>query len=149
MVRFVSEVMTKDIVGVDKDAPIKDAAGRMLERRISCLAVRDREGITGIVTDRDFVRMAWMKETPGVVKEIMTPNPLAVSPKATFAEAAELMGRRRMRHLLVKNGGEILGIISLRDLLQTEPTTIYSYLIPMLSVKDTELLVNFVKYRRR
>lgn len=127
----VRDVMTKDIVTVQLGATVKDAAGMMLKKSISSVAVREGGDILGIVTERDFIKNYNMlsgkdfSEIP--VKDIMAYPLLAVSAGTDVEEAARQMGEQGVRHLLVRDGTEVVGLISLTDLLTVRPNLIEKY----------------------
>jgi len=73
----------------------------------------------GIFTERDVLRLAGagadLEAT--ALRDSMTPNPLTISAEDRIVEAAQLMGSRRLRHLPVVEGGNLVGMVSIRDVL--------------------------------
>lgn len=124
------DVMIKDVISVLSNVSMKDAAGIMVEKGISSLAIKEGADIVGIVTNRDFVKKSISfpeKRLKDIaVKELMS-SPLTISQDSTLEEAARLMGEKKTRHLLVKEGKEIVGLVSLRDLLTGFPELIRTY----------------------
>lgn len=77
------------------------------------------------------------------VRDLMTPNPITVPPAASLADARELMAKERIRHLLVTEGGTLLGIVTDRDIRLNLPSPATSlsvweltYLLGRLSVGE-------------
>ncbi len=105
-----------EIVG--PEATLADVAKTMAERQVGAVAVVDRAGLVGICTDRDLA-MA-IGEGCGPSDEVsvcMTTAPDVVDPDTRISDAAAWMLETGYRHLPVTSGGEILGIIDVRDLL--------------------------------
>jgi CBS domain-containing protein len=110
----------REIVAVDATSPVKEAARLMSERQIGSVGIRDRGRIVGLVAERDLVATCLAKnsEASMPVREAMRPGIPTVSPDATEAEAAGLMRKHYTRHLLVEEEGEVVGVISMRDVIQ-------------------------------
>ena len=92
---------------------------RMRDAKIGSMVIADAAGLpVGIFTERDaLVRVAAAKIDPGTpISEVMTPSPLALPMTATASEAALLMARHGIRHIVVLDGGKFKGIVSERDL---------------------------------
>lgn len=116
----VRDIMTREIVSIPLGATVQDAAGVMLRRNVSSVAVREGTTVLGIVTERDFIknyRLISGKDYAEVpVKDIMAYPLIAVSVDTTFDEAIKQMEEQGVRHLLVSADGEVVGLITLRDL---------------------------------
>ncbi|MEE9564163.1 MAG: CBS domain-containing protein [Candidatus Hydrothermarchaeaceae archaeon] len=128
----VSDVMATDIVSVPWGATLKDVATIMLRKTISSVAVRVEGTILGIVTERDFIRNYHLisgKDYAKIpVKNIMAFPLITIPADTSFEEAAKQMGKQGVRHLLVNDGDDIVGLISLRDLLAAHPKLIKKYM---------------------
>ncbi len=101
------------------DATARDAAILMAERRVAAVLVTEGRVLKGIVTERDLTtRVVAAGRDPAAARlaEVMTADPDTLPPDAAAIQALELMERRRYRHLPVAAGGEVLGIVSIRDL---------------------------------
>ncbi len=101
-----------------KDATVLDAAKMMREKNIGAVLVMDGDKVAGIVSERDIVRRACAEQrdpasTP--LSEIMTPQVLCISPNATAEEVLAVMTKRRFRHLPVRDGEKLVGVISIGD----------------------------------
>jgi CBS domain-containing protein len=110
-----------DVLRIDADASVYDAVQRMVEANTGSLLVTDKDEITGIVTERDYLRRVTLegrtdKET--TVREIMSSPLIVVTPETTIDECMALMSDRRLRHLPVVEGGEVVGIVSIGDVVK-------------------------------
>lgn len=117
---LVRDVMVREPVGVTPEAAVSDAVALMVQRKIGALVVCEEGRVVGIFTERDVVRQAatsvdW---TGMPVARLMTPDPFTVTPSETWATAGDLMVRKRVRHLPVVEGGCLVGMLSVRDLMQ-------------------------------
>ena len=114
----VSDIMHGDVVTVGAEDTFADAAKILREHRISSVIVKGDAGPAGIVTERDFVNLVADGHDPAVVKvgERMTRQLATVESRTDIAEAAGVMAERGVRHLPVVDKGNLVGIISIRDL---------------------------------
>ena len=112
--------LTREVVGLDGSTSCREAARVMAEKRIGAVAVRDGGRTVGIVTERDLVYNVLASggtcEFP-VVKAMRRDLPF-IGPDASDAECADLMRVHFTRHLLVGESGAVVGIISMRDVIQ-------------------------------
>lgn len=114
----VGEIMHRDVVTIDPQDTFQHAAQVLREHGISSVIVKADGGAGGIVTERDFVSLIADGQDPASVKieDRMTREVATVESKDDIAEAARVMAERRIRHLPVVDKGELVGIISIRDL---------------------------------
>jgi CBS domain-containing protein len=114
----VSDIMSRNVVTVTADETFAEAAKVLREHRISSVIVQEESGPGGIVTERDVVNLVAEGHDPSSVKvgDRMTKDLATVESKSDIAEAAKVMAERRIRHLPVVDKGELVGIISIRDL---------------------------------
>jgi CBS domain-containing protein len=113
--------MSAQVVSVEPDATVADAIARMMEAHVGAVAVCEGTRLVGIFTERDVLRLAAEAgEFRGLkVGDVMTRNPVVATPDLRIVEAAEIMGERRIRHLPVVEGENLLGMIGIRDVLRT------------------------------
>jgi CBS domain-containing protein len=111
--------VTPQVVTLDANVPCREAARIMAEKRIGSVGVRVDGKIDGIVTERDLVTAVLAKGGDGSlpVKEAARKLP-RVSPEATEVDVAHRMRENVTRHLLVEERGEVIGIVSMRDIIQ-------------------------------
>jgi CBS domain-containing protein len=120
----VSEILGdkgRDVLKIDADASVFDAVKTMVEANVGSLLVTDGGEIAGIVTERDYLRRVALegrtdKETP--VREIMSSPLIVVTPETAIDECMALMTDRRIRHLPVVDGGEVVGVVSIGDVVK-------------------------------
>ena len=117
----IGDVMSLKVVSVRPDELVQVAIARMLEANVGSVAVTDAGRLEGIFTERDVLRLAGEGGRFGeiVIGEVMTRRVATVSPDDDVLSAARLMGERRIRHLPVVEGGNVLGIVGIRDVMRT------------------------------
>jgi CBS domain-containing protein len=111
-----------EIASVVPEATIAELVKMLAEYRIGAAPVIDgRRQLVGIISERDIVRSlatngaATLQMT---AEELMTPSPRTVSPRATVAQAMEMMTAGRFRHLPVVEGDALVGVISIGDVVK-------------------------------
>ena len=110
-----------DVLKIDADATVLDAVKQMVEANVGSLLVTEGGRIAGIVTERDYLRRAALgdradDETP--VREIMTSPLVVASSETPIDECMALMTERRIRHVPVVDGGDVVGLVSIGDLVK-------------------------------
>jgi len=106
---------------IDPEATIYDAIALMAEKSIGALVVISGGRLAGIISERDYARKVILqgrssKETH--VHEIMTSSVITVSPEQTVDDCMRIITNHRVRHLPVMCGDEVLGVISIGDLVR-------------------------------
>ncbi len=117
----IREIMRHDVVTLPYGSSVVDAAKTMRERKIGSILVRMDKRIVGIVTEPDIVReVVGADRTPGSisVQDIMSSPIITIEERSPLTDAADLMERHGTRHLAVTKSGEIVGMLSVRDLLR-------------------------------
>jgi CBS domain-containing protein len=109
----------KQIWSVAPEATVFEAIELMAQKNVGALPVLSGGRLLGIISERDYTRKVALRgkssrETP--VKEITTNEPIVASPNHTVEECMRLMTEHRVRHLPVLQGDELVGIISIGDL---------------------------------
>jgi CBS domain-containing protein len=111
----------KPLCTVAPDATVFDALHILAKNEIGALAVVDSQGkLMGIVSERDYTRKVALQgknSRDAKVADIMTSEVLVVSPKTRARECMAMMSSRKIRHLPVVDGDKLLGVLSIRDLL--------------------------------
>jgi CBS domain-containing protein len=107
--------------GIDPDASVLDALGRMAQLDIGALVVLADGELVGVLSERDYARKVILRgkhsnETP--VREIMEEKPVCVRSSQSIDECMVLMTERRTRHLPVVENGQIVGLISIGDVVK-------------------------------
>ena len=114
----LADLMATDVLAVSPDTTIADAARRMIARETGAAVVIEDGDLVGVISERDLMRAipdACSPETP--VSERMSRHVLTAAPGTSVPEAMAIMIEGHFRHLPVVEGGRVLGIVSMRDLM--------------------------------
>ena len=120
----VSEILGDkggDVLEIEASASVFEAVQEMVDANVGSLLVTDGGDIVGIVTERDYLRRVTLEgrtdhDTP--VREIMTAPLVVVTPETPIDECMAVMTDRRIRHLPVVVSGEVVGVVSIGDLVK-------------------------------
>ena len=120
-VRQLLRTKGHQVWSVSPDDTVYSALELMAEKNIGAVLVIAGDNIVGIMSERDYARKVilkgkFSKDTP--VHEIMTERVLFVTPEHTVRECLALMTQRRFRHLPVVDGGKLIGLISIGDVVK-------------------------------
>jgi CBS domain-containing protein len=113
----------REVVSIDHEAKVVDGARLMNERHIGALVVTRSEKVVGIFTERDVLnRVVAQLRDPATtaVHEVMTSPVACCTPETGRAECRSVMRHRRIRHLPVVKGEQLVGIISIGDIIEDE-----------------------------
>jgi CBS domain-containing protein len=115
----IVDVAVLQLVSVGPTETVRDAIRRMLDEKVGSVAVCDGPRLVGIFTERDVLRLAGEGRSLAdvEVRDVMTTNVVSVSPDADVLAVAHLMGERKIRHVPVLEGDNLLGIVGIRDVL--------------------------------
>lgn len=121
-VRQLLEAKSSEVIAIGPDAPVIDAIRRMAERQIGALLVMEGPRLVGILSERDYARKVVLqgrssKDTP--VRDIMTAEVVTVAPGDSIEHCMQLVTDHRIRHLPVLDGGTVVGVLSIGDLVKT------------------------------
>lgn len=117
----VRDGMSEVSVTVGPSHTLRQAAAAMVERNVgAALVIDDEAPAPGIVTERDLLLSVGAGEDPDVepVAGHMTESVISASPEWSLEHAAAEMSRRSVRHLVVFDGGQVVGILSMRDIVR-------------------------------
>lgn len=107
------------VVSVERDTPVREAVARLAGNRIGAVPVVAGDEVVGIMSERDII---YCLETEGAavldwpVEKVMTAPAMTVTPDVAVMSALSRMSRERIRHLPVVEGGRLVGIVSIGDL---------------------------------
>ena len=111
--------MSRDLLTVSPGDSLSEVAQRMVDRDVGAVLVMDGSGLAGILTERDVLRaVAAGVEEKTVVSDWMTRDPETMAPEDTTQQAAVLMIHGGFRHLPLMDGGDVVGMLSIRDLMR-------------------------------
>ncbi len=118
----VKDVMVKNLITVEAEDTVKKAAELMDKHDISCLVVIDYGNPVGIVTERDMLKKVVVeRKDPGRTKvgNIMSAPLVTSHPQAEIRDAVRLMNERRIKKLPVIEDGNLIGLVSLTDVMRS------------------------------
>ena len=125
---MVKDAMSSPVVTLDEEAPSNKIANLMGENNLGCVIIINKAGKPiGIITERDLVLRVLTKNLkPDTVKakDIMTSPLVTIEPEATISDAARRMSRLDIRRLGVLYKGNLVGVISSKDILGVMPELI-------------------------
>ena len=112
---------TPEIYAVAPGDSVIDAIRLMAEKSVGAVLVIDGVSLAGIVSERDYARKVVLHGRSSAdtsVRDIMTPGVITVGPNHTVEHCMQLMTDHRIRHLPVFEDGEVIGVISIGDLVK-------------------------------
>lgn len=121
---LVSDVLRSKgshIFSIRSEASVYDAVKEMVAHNVGALLVLDSDGVKGIITERDYLREIVLQGRTSKttqVREIMTTEVVAVESRRPIEECMAIMSERRIRHLPVVDQGELVGLVSIGDLVK-------------------------------
>ena len=121
LVKEILDTKGHEFWSVSPDTSVHDAIRLMVDKAVGSVLVVENGNFRGIVTERDFAHKVALenKSSPSMpVAEIMTTHVLCTRPEQTIEEAMALMTDKRVRHLPVLSDGNIVGVVSIGDLVK-------------------------------
>jgi CBS domain-containing protein len=113
----VGELMSRELTTVARDATLREAAERMVARRVGSVLVFEGERLVGILTERDVLKAVARGSVDARVDEWMTRHPETIEAGNTVEQAAVVMLHGGFRHLPVADGEQVIGVLSMRDVM--------------------------------
>jgi CBS domain-containing protein len=124
-VNQVSQILEEkglDVLQIEAEASVYDAVKKMVAANVASLLVSEGGEITGIITERDYLRRVTVEgrtDEGTSVREIMSSPLIVVTPQTSIDECMALMTNRRIRHLpVVDDQGGVVGIVSIGDVVK-------------------------------
>lgn len=121
LVKHLLDSKGREIISIVQEASVYEAIKLMADHGVGSLLVMDGDELKGIVTERDYARKVIIKGRSSEstqVAEIMTKDLVTTTSAQTVNECMTIMSERRIRHLPVMSGEEVIGLISIGDLVQ-------------------------------
>ncbi len=125
---LVKDVMSSPVITVNEKETVTKVAQLMRKHDLGCIIVTGKDGKPlGIITERDLVKRVLAKNRPRLkmaAKDVMTAPLITIDPEENLSEASRRMSRLNVRRLGVMYKGELVGIISSKDILAITPELI-------------------------
>jgi CBS domain-containing protein len=120
-VRDILQGKGTEVWSIAPETTVIDALKLMAEKNIGAVLVLDEDRVVGVLSERDYARKVTLqgrtsKDT--AAREIMSGRVVGVEPQHTVEECMALMTDRRIRHLPVVEGGEVIGVVSIGDIVK-------------------------------
>ncbi|HKA66279.1 MAG TPA: CBS domain-containing protein [Solirubrobacterales bacterium] len=116
----VARAMSAQLVTMSSGSSLAEAASVMSQKRVGSVLILDGDELAGILTERDIVRA--ISHDIGAPRDAiahwMSAAPRTVSPDTSLEDARDLMDQNHIRHLPVTEGGRLVGMLSMRDLIK-------------------------------
>jgi CBS domain-containing protein len=109
----------REVLTIDPDATVFEAIDAMAGRDIGALVVMEGARLVGLMTEREYARqvaLAGRTSRDTRVRDVMLPDPPTITPDQAIDQAMRLMTNRRVRHLPVVDGPELVGLVSIGDI---------------------------------
>lgn len=106
------------VYSVEPQTTVYEAIDQMCARNIGGVLIIENGTLAGIFTERDYARKLILKGKSSrdtAIRELMTPNPITVSPNTSIDECMQIMSAKHIRHLPVTEGSKAVGMISIGD----------------------------------
>jgi CBS domain-containing protein len=132
LVSTLLRIKGNEVYTVEPETPLINVLELMTEKRVGAVIVLEGQTIVGVFSERDFVRKVAQNKHLSLdvpVRELMTEGVFIVSPEMTIDECMVLMTNQRIRHLPVLKNGQMIGLISIGDVVN-------------LLIEDKDLLIN-------
>jgi CBS domain-containing protein len=121
-VKDVLEVKGNDVWSIEPGASVYNAMKLMADKEVGALMVIEGTELVGIISERDYARKVILEGRSSrttQVREIMTSRLVYAEPEQNIEECMVVMTERRVRHLPVIDGGRLIGVISIGDLVKS------------------------------
>jgi CBS domain-containing protein len=121
LIQVIEEKKHKEIISIAPNRPVFDALVILAEYKIGALAVMENDKLVGIFSERDYAREVVLQGRSSKtthVTDVMTHNVITGNPHDTVESALKLLSEKRIRHLPVTENENVLGMLSLGDLVK-------------------------------
>lgn len=122
----VGDIMTRNFVSVSPDTSLLDCARKMVKKRVGSLILKENDKLKGIITEGDIIWALTKKSRKELkqieAKEIAPRKLVTIKPSADLYEALQKMKKTKYRWLPVTIKGNVIGFLTLKDVLRIEPS---------------------------
>jgi len=120
----VGDIMTRNFVYCEPDTKVIEGVKKMVSKKVGSLIVKEKDKISGIVTEWDILSaLAKLRDLKDVkIKEIMTKKVVSISPNKDIYDALLKMKKKNLRRLPVVEGQRVVGMITWKDIIKIAPT---------------------------
>ncbi len=115
---LIGSVMRTSVASIQPEVTLRRAAAELARAEVGTLAIMDEDAVVGMVSERDIVRALATGADPdeALVASVMSRQPRYLTLGDDVASAVDIMAAAGIRHLPVVDDGELVGIVSIRDL---------------------------------
>jgi len=115
---MIREIMTYNIISSNKDSSLKEISSLMKKHNIGFIPIKDKDEYIGVITDRDIcLSIPSISNINDSIKSYITSNIICIDVNSDINNALKIMGKNKVKRLLVKDNKKIIGILSLSDIL--------------------------------
>ncbi|MGI6214067.1 MAG: CBS domain-containing protein [Christensenellales bacterium] len=120
----VSDIMTFDVITIEAQGTVKEAAILMRDNDIGFLPVTNGGSLVGVVTDRDLVIRGYAEgvKEEAKISEVMTPKCISVEHSSSVDKAVKLMSENKIRRLCVTENDKLIGVCAIGDVATSRGT---------------------------
>lgn len=119
----VGDIMTRNFVSVKPDTSLKDCAREMIKKRVGSLVLKEDQKLYGLITEKDVIWALTKSQNLNKIKakDISSRKVATIKPGADLYEALERMKKLKFRRLPVVVDGNVIGMLTLKDILKINP----------------------------
>jgi CBS domain-containing protein len=124
---MVKDIMDKNVITMEPDVTVQEAAKKMVEGGTKFIIVTEKEKLVGIVTEWDFVKKIAGEEEfkeNAKLETIMTKKVIVTSPDTEISEVAEIMASNNIKKLPIVENNVLIGVVTAMDVIAAEPKLI-------------------------
>jgi len=139
----VSDIMTRNLVTVQKKKGLKEIIRVMANSKISSIIITDDERMVGILTERDLIKKILLPEknvSKTNVDDVMTKDPLSVNSFTEISEASQMMKDKKIRHLPIVDNEKLVGLITQTDIVK-ETQKIHKKNIKFMTYQNIQTII--------
>jgi CBS domain-containing protein len=137
----VGDIMTKDIISVTPESNLQDCVKKMAKERVDSLLVTNQKKLIGILTARDILWTLTKKPSTDLKNiktvDIATKKLAIIKPSADLSQAIKKMQSLNFRRLPVMSKGDVIGVITLKDILRVAPE-LYEEISNFIDVREED-----------